>query len=184
MTAAATLGRSHPQPILRGAAPSSQHAGQVRLEPKHRCPNEHNPIIEPAKVVSIVIAQHQPIRPRNAHHDYDTHWPDGLCRGLGPSCSLCAGNADVSRTPLRPGNGADPPGMRLGLAPRPLARPLGLLALGALRPELVTSLPRDSDALGVDSPQRAGLALHRRLRRGGLADRIRHGIPERCERRD
>jgi hypothetical protein len=28
--------------------------------------------------------------------------------------------------------------MRLGLAPQPLARPLGLLALGPLHPELVT----------------------------------------------
>jgi hypothetical protein len=37
-----------------------------------------------------------------------------------------------------------PPRMRLGRASQSLARPLGLLALGSLRPELVTSAARSA----------------------------------------
>ena len=86
----------------------------------------------------------RPIRPPwkvKCAPECDTRRPSDLRRGLSPSCSIFSGDDDVGRTPLRARNRADPPGMWMGLVPRPLARPLGLLALGPLRPELVSSLP-------------------------------------------
>jgi len=71
----------------------------------------------------------------------------------------------------------------MGLAPRPLAGPLGLLALGSLLSELVTSLYGGGRAHGLDGTNWSDLALYRGLRNSGLGHRIRHGVPERRERR-
>jgi hypothetical protein len=47
--------------------------------------------------------------------------------------------SDRGRARRLPGDRAGAPRMRVGLAPRQVAGPLGLLALGWLLPELVTS---------------------------------------------
>jgi hypothetical protein len=58
----------------------------------------------------------------------------------------------------------------------------GLLALGPLRAELVTSASRNN-ALGVDDTERPDVPAHCGLRGSGVGDRVRHGAPERREGR-
>jgi len=69
--------------------------------------------------------------------------------------------------------------MRLGLAPRRVAGPLGLLALGSLLSELVTAPSRCYYAHGVDDTNWADVALHRGLCNCRLGGRVRRGISQR-----
>ena len=71
----------------------------------------------------------------------------------------------------------------VGLAPRRMAGPLGLLALGSLLSELVISAQRGDRAHGVDHTKRSDLALHRGLRSSCLVGWVRHGTPKRREGR-
>ena len=87
------------------------------------------------------------------------------------------------RSRSRPVYRAGAPRLRVGLASRRVAGPLGLLALGPLRPELVTSPARCDRAHSVDPAKWTDLALYRGLRRR-LGGRVRPRIPERGERRD
>jgi hypothetical protein len=54
-----------------------------------------------------------------------------------PKPLACPGHGNAGAIWSPPLNRAGPSRLRLGLAPRALAGPLGLLALGSLRPELV-----------------------------------------------
>ena len=56
------------------------------------------------------------------------------------SCSRPPSQGDRGRARRLPGDRAGAQRMRVGLAPRQVARPLGILALGWLLPELVTGL--------------------------------------------
>jgi hypothetical protein len=61
------------------------------------------------------------------------------CRRLGTSRPAPPSQGEPGRTPRRSADRTGAPRLRLGWAPRPLAGPLGVLALGSLRSELVTS---------------------------------------------
>src|SRR4051812_29838167 len=79
--------------------------------------------------------------------------------------------ARPNSAPLRRSNW--PPGVRLALASRSLAGPLGLLRLGALLSELVTSAGRCDCAHRMDHAEWSDLAIHRGLRRRRLSDWVR-----------
>jgi hypothetical protein len=64
----------------------------------------------------------------------------------------------------QPLNRAGPARLRLGLASRRVARPLGLLALGRLLPELVISAGRCDPAHSVDDINWSDVALQVSLR--------------------
>jgi hypothetical protein len=76
---------------------------------------------------------------RNAHDVSDTRRPGSADQCLGPSRSACPGKGNPGSIWSRPLNRAGSSRLRLGLASRRVAGPLGLLALGRLLPELVIS---------------------------------------------
>jgi hypothetical protein len=75
-------------------------------------------------------------------------------------------------------------GLRLGLASRSLAGPLGLVALGRLLPELVSSPGGCDRASRVDNAERADLAHYRGLRSRRLGGRVWPRVSSRRVRHD
>jgi hypothetical protein len=123
-------------------------------------------------------------RGRNAHDDSDTRRPSSADQCLGPSRSACPGqgNPGPIRSPSL--NRAGPSRLRLGLASRSLAGPLGLVALGRLLPELVSSPGGCDRASRVDNAERADLAHYRGLRSRRLGGRVWPRVSSRRVRHD